>query len=106
MYMNKKQTFSDLNGSDSDKNDVESSLALAVKRSYLSFVRKYDASYLHIGFIATDDAGMPKPQCAVCKIVLSNVSMKPSNLMRHLHLKPGLQTRSIFNRIQVRVRVL
>ena len=30
---------------------------------------------------------MPKPQCVACGVVLSNDSMKPSHLKKHLHLK-------------------
>ena len=60
---------------------------LAVKRSRSSFIRKCDAAYLHFGFIATDDAGVPKPQCVVCGVVLGNDSIKPSHLKSHLHLK-------------------
>ena len=60
---------------------------LVVKRSRSSFVRKYDAAYLHFGSIATDDAGVPKPQCVVCGVALGNTSMKPSHLKRHLHSK-------------------
>ena len=83
----KRQTFSDLNGSDSEESGVGSSEVLSVKRSRSSFVRKYDAGYLHFGFIATDDAVVPKPQCVIGGVVLGNDSMKPSHLKRHLHLK-------------------
>ena len=41
--------------------------------------------YLYFGFIAADDAGLPKPLCVVCGVVLGNDSMKPSHLKRHLH---------------------
>ena len=46
-----------------------------------------DPSYLKFGFIGADEAGVQKPQCVVCGVVLSNDSMKPSNLKRHLHSK-------------------
>ena len=88
----KRQTFSDLNGSDSDESDVGSSEMLAVKRSLSSFVWEYDAAYLHFGFVATDDAGVPKSQCVVCGVVLSNDSMKPSHLNRHLRSKHKIST--------------
>ena len=57
----KRQIFSDLNGSDSEESGFGSSKVLAVKRIRSSFVLKYNAAYLHFGFIATDDAGVPKP---------------------------------------------
>ena len=42
----KRQTFSVLNVSHSNESYVKSSEVLAVKRSRLSFVRKYVAAYL------------------------------------------------------------
>ena len=86
MYL-EKQTFSNLNGFDSEESDAESSEELAVKGNRSSFLRKYDAAYLHFGFIATDDTSVSKPQCVVCGVVLSNDSVKPSQLKRHLHSK-------------------
>ena len=83
----KRQTFSGLNGSDSGESGVRSIEVLAVKRSRSHFVRKYDAAYLHFGFIAADNAGEFKPQCVVCVVVLGNDSMKLSYLKRHLHSK-------------------
>ena len=65
MYMNKRQTFSILNNSYSDKSDAGSTKVLLVKRSRLSFVHKHDALYLHFEFISTDDTSVPKPQCVV-----------------------------------------
>ena len=58
-----------------------------MKRSRSSFVHKYDTSYLHFEFISSNDTGVPKPECVVCGIKISNDSMKPSNLLRHLHSK-------------------
>ena len=60
---------------------------LTAKRSRSTFVRKYDPSYLKFGFIGADEAGVQKPQCVACGVVLSNDSMKPSDLKRHLHSK-------------------
>ncbi|KAK4876614.1 hypothetical protein RN001_009120 [Aquatica leii] len=48
--------------------------------------RKYDASYLQLGFIVkpgTENNNYPIPQCVVCSKTLSNQSMKPSLLKRH-----------------------
>ena len=77
---------------------------LAVKGSRSSFVRKYDAAYLHFGFIATGNAGvLPKPQCVVCGVVLGNDSIKPSHLKRHLHSKHkeiSTKPKELFERIR------
>ena len=50
---------------------------LAVERSRLSFVYKYDTAYLHFRFRATGDTGVPKLHCVVCGVALSNDSVKP-----------------------------
>ena len=42
--------------------------------------RPYNNEYLKYGFISHDN----KPQCVVCFQVLSQESMKPSKLIRHL----------------------
>ena len=70
-----------------NESDAGSTEVLTAKRSRSTFVRKYDPSYLKFGFIAADEAGVQKPQCVVCGVVLSNDSMKPSNLKRRLHSK-------------------
>lgn len=46
-------------------------------------VRKYDDSYLNVGFTVLGN----RPQCVLCSDVLSAESMKPSKLMRHLETK-------------------
>ncbi|CAL9692667.1 unnamed protein product [Knipowitschia caucasica] len=52
-------------------------------------VRKYDENYINYGFIWSGREEEPKPQCVVCGEVLSNESMKPSHLKRHLKTKHG-----------------
>jgi hypothetical protein len=49
--------------------------------------RKYDESYIRFGFIAIGDTEAQNPQCVMCGDVLSNESMKPSKLMRHLRTR-------------------
>lgn len=54
--------------------------------------RKYSDSYLKFGFTFKDTDGVHFPMCVICSSVLSNESMKPSKLQRHLetnhsHLK-------------------
>ncbi|CAI6358779.1 unnamed protein product [Macrosiphum euphorbiae] len=50
-------------------------------------VRKYDPEYINIGFTAIDVSNEPRPQCVICFEILSNQSMKPSLLNRHLSTK-------------------
>ena len=50
-------------------------------------IRKYDQSYLSFGFSWTGTEGEPRPQCVMCGDVLSNESMKPAHLKRHLITK-------------------
>ncbi|GBM07457.1 Zinc finger BED domain-containing protein 5 [Araneus ventricosus] len=49
--------------------------------------RKYSNEYLKYGFSVTGDEDCPNPLCVVCGEILSNGSMKPSLLMRHLETK-------------------
>jgi len=49
--------------------------------------RKYDELYLKLGFTWTGSLDEPNPQCVVCSEILSNNSMKPSFLKRHLESK-------------------
>nr|XP_039255363.1 zinc finger BED domain-containing protein 5-like [Styela clava] len=46
--------------------------------------RNYDPDYLKYGFISIEHKGKVLPQCVVCMKTLSNASMKPSLLLRHL----------------------
>ncbi|GBL93772.1 Zinc finger BED domain-containing protein 5 [Araneus ventricosus] len=58
--------------------------------------RKYSNEYLKYGFSVTGDEDCPKPLCLVCGEILSNGSMKPSLLMRHLETKhPTYKQRNI-----------
>ncbi|GBN38768.1 Zinc finger BED domain-containing protein 5 [Araneus ventricosus] len=58
--------------------------------------RKYSNEYFKYGFSVTGDEDYPKPLCVVCGEILSNGSMKPSLLMRHLETKhPTYKQRSI-----------
>ncbi|KAL4125866.1 hypothetical protein QTP88_010103 [Uroleucon formosanum] len=49
--------------------------------------RKYDELYLKLGFTWIGSLDEPNPQCVVCSEILSNKSMKPSSLKRHLESK-------------------
>lgn len=49
--------------------------------------RKYSDEYLKYGFSFTVDDDCQKPLCVVCGEILSNGSMKPSLLIRHLNTK-------------------
>jgi zinc finger BED domain-containing protein 5/7/8/9 len=49
--------------------------------------RKYDKNYIKLGFVCVETDGIPKPQCVVCGVVLSNECLKPYKLRRHLETK-------------------
>src|SRR4029434_4059746 len=49
--------------------------------------RKYSNNYLKFGFTYKETDGGELPVCVVCSSVLSNESMKPSKLQRHLDLE-------------------
>ena len=49
--------------------------------------RKYMEDYINFGFTCIISAGKEKPQCVVCSEVLSEESMKPNKLRRHLESK-------------------
>lgn len=52
-----------------------------------SKIRKYNEDYITLGFPYTGNANFPQPQCVICAQVLSNNSLKPSLLGRHLETK-------------------
>ncbi|GFS59826.1 zinc finger BED domain-containing protein 5 [Nephila pilipes] len=47
--------------------------------------RKYDEDYIKYGFSWCGDETAPRPQCIICGDQLSNESMVPSKLKRHLY---------------------
>lgn len=49
--------------------------------------RKYDSDYIKYGFISVEINEMTQPQCVICDTVLSNASLKPNKLKRHLETK-------------------
>ena len=46
--------------------------------------RQYSNKYIHLGFMELKNRGESVPQCMVCMKTLSNASMKPKILQRHL----------------------
>ncbi|XP_060869147.1 SCAN domain-containing protein 3-like [Metopolophium dirhodum] len=60
--------------------DVTSSLEPKPKKPK---IRKFDPSYLGFGFTYKDDC----PQCVICSEILTNSSMAPAKLLRHLETK-------------------
>ncbi|XP_060764599.1 SCAN domain-containing protein 3-like [Neoarius graeffei] len=66
------------------------------KKKKGSFNRRYDDSYLKFSFTQTGDSHAPNPLCVVCGDKLSNESMKPSKLIRHLETKhPTLKNKPL-----------
>ncbi|PSN30984.1 hypothetical protein C0J52_26844 [Blattella germanica] len=48
---------------------------------------KYSDTYINCGFISIQKGEVLCPQCVICYQVLSNESMKPAKLSRHLQTK-------------------
>ena len=60
---------------------------LNTQKRKLEKTRKYSNNYLKFGFTYKETDGDKLPVCVVCSPVLSNESMKPSKLQRHLDLE-------------------
>jgi hypothetical protein len=65
----------------------DSAMKVEVSSSNKKYNRKYDISYLELGFTWCGDESEQKPQCVLCYEVLSNECMKPAKLRRHLETK-------------------
>lgn len=50
-------------------------------------IRKYSEEYLCHGFSFITIDNVDKPECVICGEILANISMKPSQLTRHLITK-------------------
>ena len=51
------------------------------------FVRKYKKDYIQYGFIASGPEDHQQPLCIICNTALTNESLVPSKLIRHLNTK-------------------
>ncbi|XP_078533866.1 zinc finger BED domain-containing protein 5-like [Lissotriton helveticus] len=51
--------------------------------------RKYDSSYLDIGFTCIVVSGESRPQCVICGVILANNSLKTTKLRCHFETKHG-----------------
>jgi len=69
------------------KRPVEETEEPSTSKKQKSFNRQYHKPYLKYGFITTGDTHAPTPLCILCGDRLSNGSMKPSKLLRHLNSK-------------------
>ena len=71
------------------------------RKSQEVVVRKYDSDYIKYGFIKAGNDFEPKAQCVICAKILSNASLKPSKLKRHLytnHPKSAMKPKDYFER--------
>lgn len=87
-YLKRKRTAEEDHDTDGNSSD-ELSLSHHAKTESTTRkakVRKYDPEYLQFGFIPYKD-NSDQPQCVICLNVLSNESMKPAKLKRHLATK-------------------
>lgn len=64
----------------------ESNVSKIRKQSHTK-TRKYNDSYLSMGFTFCGDKNSPRPQCILCSEILQNSSMAPAKLQRHFETK-------------------
>ena len=91
-FLNKKRNF--------DENEFSIENSLNAKKPRIKKAnrpnRKYDDTYLHFGFSWNRNEDQPSPLCLVCGCEMSNESMLPSKLSRHLKSKhPHLQGKDL-----------
>lgn len=91
----------------SSRSDINATSSVVDSKLKKQYQHKYDASYLGLGFTWCGDKDEPKPQCVLCYEVLSNASMKPNKLRRHLETKhPDVKNKSkeFFSRALMRFK--
>jgi hypothetical protein len=77
-----------------DEDEISAANSKQSKRRKL--MRKYDSSYLKIGFSWNENEEDPRPQCVVCCEVLANESLRPTKLRRHIETKyPDLKNQPL-----------
>uniref|UniRef100_A0A3Q1FH42 C2H2-type domain-containing protein n=1 Tax=Acanthochromis polyacanthus TaxID=80966 RepID=A0A3Q1FH42_9TELE len=83
-------------GYSSSITEAESTTPASIINKRRKTVRRYDSRYQQFGFSWIGTEEEPRPQCVVCGDVLSNESMKPVHLRRHLLTKhPGLKDKTL-----------
>lgn len=66
--------------------DDELSMGSVIKKPKI-LNRQYNEEYIQYGFTWCGEKTAPKPECVICREKLSNESMVPSKLIRHLNSK-------------------
>ncbi|GFT81207.1 zinc finger BED domain-containing protein 5 [Nephila pilipes] len=84
LYRLNKDIFLRRKDSSSRTDDEEPSTSVT-KNLKKVVKRKYDEDYIKYGFSWCGDETAPRPQCIICGDQLSNESMVPSKLKRHLY---------------------
>ena len=83
-FLKKKRDIDECNPESEQTSNVES---CSSKEAKPRPTRKYDVSYLSFGFSWTGNVDNPQTVCLVCGIKMSNGSMLPSKLGKHLKSK-------------------
>lgn len=68
---------------------IDDNFELSPKKKKGTFIRNYNDDYIKYGFICyySGSNPVPKPQCVLCSVILSNEMMKTAKLIRHLETK-------------------
>ncbi|XP_068205434.1 zinc finger BED domain-containing protein 5-like [Palaemon carinicauda] len=80
---------------------------VAVHYQVIMAKRQYKDEYLNLGFTRITHQGVLKPQCVICREILSNESFKQNKLRRHLEGKHSgfvKKDRSFFEREEQKLK--
>lgn len=88
----------------SDKSTVVDREQIPKKKVKPSANRQYNEEYIKFGFSSVEIAGSIQPHCIICRETLSNETMVPSKLQRHLqtrHSNYAEKSVDFFKRMQI-----
>ena len=83
----KKSVEVDDDESSVDQKKEKSSQSKTSKTKRKKVVRRYDDTYLKMGFTWNEDEEDPRPRCVICYEQLANESMRPDKLLRDVETK-------------------
>ena len=83
----KKSVEVDDDESSANQKKEKSSQSKTSQSKRRKVVRRYDDTYLKMGFTWNEDEEDPRPRCVICYERLTNESMRPNKLLHHVETK-------------------